>query len=56
MAAATSQAQLATGGTATWVNAEGGIKLNREDTIGGLSTTPIPTATGTRSPGSRTSC
>jgi len=47
MAASTSQAQIGTGGSVAWANAEGGVKWNREDTIGGLSTTPIPTATGT---------
>lgn len=47
MAAATCQAQIGTGATVSWANAEGGIKFNREDTATGTTPVPIPTATGT---------
>jgi hypothetical protein len=36
-----------TGGSFSGVSAEGGIKMNREDTLTGTTPIPIPTATGT---------
>jgi hypothetical protein len=47
MSAATVQAQIATGASPSWANAEGGIKFNLADSA--TSTTPvaIPTTTGT---------
>lgn len=47
MSAATVQAQIATGASPSWANAEGGVKFNLADSA--TSTTPvaIPTATGT---------
>lgn len=44
---ATMQAQVGTGASVTWANAEGGIKFNREDTAAGTTPIPVPTATGT---------
>lgn len=46
MGAATMQAQLGTGASVSWANAEGGIKFNLEDTILGTTPIAIPTATG----------
>jgi hypothetical protein len=46
MGAAVCQAQIGTGSSVTWANAEGGIKFNREDTATGTTPVPIPTATG----------
>lgn len=45
--AATCQAQLGTGATVSWANAETGIKFNLEDTATGTTPIAIPTATGT---------
>lgn len=45
--AATIQAQIGTGASVSWANAEGGIKFNREDTATGTTPVPIPTSTGT---------
>ena len=47
MGAATVQAQIGTGSSVSWANAEGGVKFNLADSA--TSTTPIaiPTATGT---------
>lgn len=48
MGAATIQAQLGTGASVSYANAEGGIKWNRADSATDTATpVPIPTATGT---------
>lgn len=47
MGAATCQAQIGTGSSVSWANAEGGIKFNREDTATGTTPVPVPTSTGT---------
>jgi hypothetical protein len=47
MGAATCQAQIGTGGSVSWANAEGGIKMNRADSASSTTPVPIPTATGT---------
>jgi hypothetical protein len=44
--AATVQAQIGTGSSVSWANAETGAKFNREDTLAGTTPIPIPTATG----------
>lgn len=46
--AATVQAQIGTGSSVSWANAEGGIKFNLEDSAtSGTNPVAIPTATGT---------
>lgn len=47
MSAATVQAQLGTGSSVSWANAEGGIVFNLNDTISGTTPIAIPTSTGT---------
>jgi hypothetical protein len=47
LGAATIQAQIGTGASVSWANAEGGVKFNLEDTISGTTPIAIPTATGT---------
>lgn len=47
MGAATVQAQIATGASPSYANAETGAKWNREDSLAGTTPVPIPTVTGT---------
>ncbi len=47
MGVATTQAQLGTGASVSWANAETGGKWSREDSLNGATPVPIPTATGT---------
>lgn len=47
MSAATVQAQIGTGASVSWANAETGEKFNLEDTLAGTTPIAIPTATGT---------
>jgi len=47
MGACVAQAQIGTGSSVTWANAETGAKFSREDSLAGTTPVPIPTATGT---------
>jgi len=47
MGAATCQAQIGTGSSVSWANAETGAKFNLEDTLAGTTAIAIPTTTGT---------
>jgi hypothetical protein len=47
MSASTTQAQIGTGSSVSWANAETGAKFNREDTLSGTTPVPIPPITGT---------
>ncbi len=47
MGACVMQAQIGTGSSVSWANAETGAKFNREDSLAGTTPVPIPTATGT---------
>lgn len=47
MAASVTQAQIGTGASVTWANAETGLKFNKEDTLAGTTPIAIPNATGT---------
>ncbi len=47
MAAATCQGQYGIGSSVTWANAEGGVKMSREDSGTGATPVPIPIAAGT---------